>query len=383
MRHLRSILACAAAVAMSAAPALAGDIFQRPDGTFTPAIKGSSPTPADFDASTYQVNSADTEKVSYAMKVGDRMVSQSEPSTRIAEIHLEPRKYPAEWKQSMTAFEGGDYKGAYAGFSAIGAAEKVNPVVRQKALLNAARAAREGGTTAEAEKAYAALLKAFPDSFYSAAALKEQSQMWMDAGVEEKARNLADALVKLPGVSDSDKLQARFLQTTVDFRNAAAKKDQAGIQKALEAYKALANETAGKKDLTAVHQLARIGQGNALLELGNAAEAKGIFQEISDRAMERPVCAAAFNGLGDCFYREGNFVEARRCFLRTATIYTEGTPGDQVARALFHAGDCFSRLQDSPDWKDRARNELSECKRRFPKSSWAEKADRALRALPK
>ena len=383
MRHLRPIVACAIVLSACAAEALGGDIFQRPDGTFTPAIKGSSPTQADHDASTYQVANADTEKVTYAMKVGDKQVSQSEPSTRIADIVLEPRKYPPEWKQCMQAFEGGDYKNAYAGFSEIGAAEKLNPVVRQKALLYAARAAREGGKAEEAEKAYEALLKAFPNSFYSAAALKEQSQMYMDAGVEDKARKFAALLLKLPGVSDADKLQARFLQVTVDFRNAAAKKDQAGIQKALNDYKALATETAGKKDFTAVNQLARIGQGNCLLELGNAAEAKGIFQEISDRALEKPVCASAFNGLGDCFFREGNFVEARRCFLRTATIYTEGTPGDQVARALYHAGQCFVKLQDSPDWKDRARQELSDCKRRFPKSSWADLADRALRSLPK
>ena len=385
MRNLRSVVACAAAVAACALPALAGDILQRPDGSFTPAIKGSFPTQADFDASGYQVGNADIEKVSYAMKVGDRVMPQSEPSTRVAEIHLEPKDYPPEWKQSNAAFESGDYKNAYGGFSAIGAAEKVNPVVRQKALLFAARAAREGGKAEEAEKAYEALLKAFPDSFYSAAALKEQSQMYMDAGDEGKARAFADRLLKLPNVSESDKLQARFLQVTVDFRNAVAKKDQAGIQKALNDYKALAGETAGKKDFTAVNQLARIGQGNCLLELGGAgvAEAKGIFQEIADRAVEKPVCASAFNGLGDCFFREENFVEARRCFLRTATIYTEGTPGDQVARALYHAGMCFVKLQDSADWKDRARQELSECRRRFPKSSWADLADRAGRSLPK
>ena len=383
MRYLRSFVACAVVVTTCGSVALGGDILQRPDGTFTPAVKGSSPTQADFDASNYQVANADTEKVSYAMKVGEKPVAQTEPSTRVAEIWLEPRDFPPEWKQCMQAFESGDYKNAYGGFSAIGAAEKVNPVVRQKALLFAARAAREGGKADEAEKAYEALLKAFPNSFYSAAALKEQSQMYMDAGVEDKARKFAEALLKLAGVSDADKLQARFLQVTVDFRNAAAKKDQAGIQKALNDYKALATETAGKKDFTAVNQLARIGQGNCLLELGNAGEAKGIFQEISDKALEKPVCASAFNGLGDCFYREGNFVEARRCFLRTATIYTEGTPGDQVARALYHAGQCFVKLQDSPDWKDRARQELSECLRRFPKSSWAALADRAYRSLPK
>jgi len=388
MRHLLSSVLCAAAVAAACAPALGGDILQRKDGSFNPTIKsGDRPTQADFDASTYQVVGADVDKVTYTLTIGSggsaRVVSQSEASTNVMEIWIEPKKFPPAWKQALAEFESGDYRSARTNFAAVGGDSKAHPVVRQKALLFAARATREGGTSAEAEAAYAALLKEFPNSFYSAAAIKDQSQLWMDAGSPEKARAFADQLLRLPGVSASDKLEARFLQVTVDFRNAAAKKEQSGIQKALDAYKSLAQETAGKKDFAGVHQLAKVGQANCLLELGTVAEAKGIFQEISDRAQETAVCAASFNGLGDCFFREGNFVEARRCFLRTATIYAEGTPGDQVARALYHAGECFSKLQDSPDWKDRARRELSECKRRFPKSSWANLADRSLRALPK
>jgi len=382
MHANRSFVAAAAVLAAGSA-AIAGDILQKKDGSFSPAIKGTEAVQADYDASNTQVVDANVNEVKILITVGGKQMAQTQPSSGVIEIHMEPRDFPGHWKPAVEAYKAGDYRTAAATFKDIGTDDKVNAVVRQKALLFAARSVREGGTPAQAEAAYAELLKAFPQSFYTSKAYKDQSQMWMDAGDGAKARSYAEALLKLPGVSESDQLEARFLQNTVNLREAATKKDAAGIQKALEAYKALAQETAGKKDSAGVNQLARIGMGNCLLEQGNPAEAKGIFSEISERANEDAVTAAAFNGLGDCWFREGNFAESRRCFLRTATIYAEGTPGDQVARALYHSGVCFSKLQDSEDWKDRARRELNECIRRFPKSSWAELAKRALQSIGK
>jgi TolA-binding protein len=380
MHSLRSLVV--ASTLFAACPAaLAGDIVQKRDGSYNPAIKGTTPAQADFDASTIQVVDAAIGEVKISITVGGKQVLQVQKD--VAEIWLEPRDYPGNWKTAMEAFNSGDYKSAAATFKDIGAEAKTNAVVRQKALLFAARAVREGGTPAQAEASYGELLKAFPQTFYTAAACKDQSLMWMGAGNGDKALSFAETLLKLPGVSDSDRLEARFLKVTVKFREAVAKKDAAGVQKSLDEYRAIAQETAGKKDFVGVNQLARVGQGDCLLEQGNHGEAKGIFQEISERATEVAVCAAAFNGLGDCFFREGNFVEARRCFLRTASIYAEGTPGEQVARALFHAGQCFAKLQDSEDWKDRARREFSDCERRFPKSSWAEPAKRARQSLGK
>jgi tetratricopeptide (TPR) repeat protein len=375
-----------ALVAAFAPTALAGDIIQRKDGTFTPAVKGDTPSPEDFEASNWQIIAADSENVTYQMVVAGKPQTMKFRSVDVLEIWMEPKDYPGGWKEAMNALASGDYASAARGFQSFGAEARINQVVRQKAYLNAARSVAATGKAADAESAYAALLKAFPNTFYVTHVDNELSEMFMDAGEEAKARAAAEALLKRPGVSEADTLKAKFLLTTIDFRKAVKDKDQAGIQKVLDQFKSMAQATAGKKEQAGVSALARIGMGNCMLELGNAKEAKGLFEEISATAKEIPVCAAAFNGLGECWFRQNDkqgWEEARRCFLRTIVLYTDGTPPDQVAKALYFAGECFYRLQDSDDWKDRARRELGECFRRFPSSPWAQKARQLLPAVPK
>jgi outer membrane protein assembly factor BamD (BamD/ComL family) len=384
--RFRRILVVPAVLLACAAAARAGDILQRKDGSFLPPLKsgGETPQPADFDASPYQVVDADIDDIKCQMAMGkDKTVLQNQKATDFVEIHLEPKDIPPTWREAVDAMASGDYKGAIARFRAIAEEKRNNAVIRQKALLYAARAVAATGSTGEADAAYETLFKNFPKSFYTLAAWKDRSQMWMDAGDMAKAKAAAEQILKVPGASEGDRLEAQFLLTTVNFRIAASAnpRDTAGIQKALNEYKAIDQQTARNKEQATVNALSRVGQANCLLELGQAGEAKGLFQEISDRATDKAVCAAAFNGLGECWYRENNFAEARRCFLRTVTLYAEGTAADQIAKALYYAGDCFNRLQDLEDWRDGARRELAECVRRFPTSPWADKAKRVLQGL--
>lgn len=375
-----------ASIAAFACAAAGGDVVQKKDGTFNPAVKGETPTQSDYDASNWQVLDADTDVVKYQLNVGGKVVLQTLKSIDVMEIWLEPKDYPGLWKDAVNAMASGNYQGAAQAFQSIGAEAKVHPVVRQKALLFAARSFASWGKPTEADAAFDALFKAFPKSFYTMAVWKERSQMWMDANKEEKARAAADTLVKLPGVSDGDKLEADFLLVTIEYRKAAAAGDKAAIKTCLDKFKALAQQTAGRPGQAGVNALAQIGTANCLLELGSVGEAKAIFDAISTTAREAPVCAAAFNGLGDCWFRQNNkdgWVEARRCFLRTSLLYTEGTSSDQIAKALYYAAECFTRLQDTEKWGWAAKQEAQDCIRRFPTSPWAQKARVLLQGLPK
>lgn len=383
---------CTAAVVVlgCAASAHAGDLVQKKDGTFNPPTKGGgSPAAADFEGSNWQITDATIEEITYSIPIGNppKPAFQKLKASEVMDIYLEPKDYPQHWKEAVEAMTNGDYKRAADLFRAIGEEARVHKVVRQRAFLYAARALRDWGKVADADQAYDRLLAAFKDTFYARSLWKDRAGMWMDAGDEPRARSAAEKLMTLPGVSDSDKQETTFLVVTIDFRKAVTAKDQAGIQKALDAFKDIAGVTQGKKDLASVNALARIGQGNCLLELGKATEAKGIFEEISQaKGNEKAVDAAAFAGLGECWYRQGDakgWEEARRCFLRTSLLYAEGASADLVARALYYAGDCFHRLQDSEDWKDRARRELDDCRRRFPTSTWADKAKKLLQAVPR
>jgi tetratricopeptide (TPR) repeat protein len=392
MRSTRRAVVAAAAVLACTSAAVSGDYIQRKDGSFSPSFKGTTPqAAADFDASEWQVLDANLSEILYTIPVGGKAQTQKMPAAEVLEIWLEPKDYGPQWKDAAAALEAGDWKGAAARFRAIGDEKKgdekkLNPVVRQRALLNAARALAGPGdakSVADADAAYGHLLSTFPGTFYARSVWKGRWNMFMEAGMEEKAKAAIDELLKLAGVTDADKLEARYALSTIALKKAVGAKDQAGIQKCLDEYKTLAGETQGKKDLVSVNALARIGMGTCMLELGNAGEAKGIFEEMSQReGFENSVNAAAFNGLGECWYRQGNpqgFAEARRCFLRVQLLYADGAPPEAVAKAMYFAGDCFSRLMDSDSAKARALEQLNACISRFPSSAWATAA-RKLKA---
>jgi hypothetical protein len=381
----RSAVFVVAAVLAGSASAFAGDYIQRKDGSFSPAFKGTRPeTQADFDLSDWQVLDADLTSILYTIPVGGKAQTQKMAASEVMDIHLEPRDFPQLWREAAAALQTGDWNNAGAKFRTIGDDKtgKINPIVRQQALLRAARAAAGPGdkkAVAAADLAYEHLLKTFPNTFYTRAVWKDRWVMFIDASMEDKAKEAIDQLLKLAGVTDADKLEARFASTTINLRKATAAKDTAGVQKAHDEYKALAADTAGKKELSSVNALASMGMGTCLLELGNAGQAKGIFAEMCQREeFDSSVMAAAFNGLGECWYRENNpkgYTEALRCFLRTQLLYADGAPADTVAKAICYTGECFSRLGDST----RARQELSSCMQRFPNSPWADRASK-LRA---
>jgi len=377
-----AVVAAALLLAASASTALAGDIVQKKDGSFQPAAKSQPPSAQDYEGSSWSVLDADINQIKYQISLNGKMILQTLPAGDVAEIWLAAERYPAQWKDASEALAAGDYANAQGLFRAIGESKQVHPVVRQKALLNAARAvvAADGGT--KVNEAYDFLLtKAFPNTFYARSAWKDRANYWMDRGDESQALDALKKLLQLPGVSEGDKLEARLLQNTVSCRKAVAAKDKAAIQKCHDEYKAIASDTSGRKEMVDVNRMARLGMASTLLDLGNAKDAKGLFQEIAETASDNAVLAAAYNGLGECWYRQNNaegWAEARLCFLRTVTLYAEGSSPDHVAKALYYAGDCFYRLQDGDDWATGAKQELDDCVRRFKNSPWAQKA-RTLR----
>ena len=381
MRSFRApavgVAAAAFLFAACAASARGGDLIQKKDGTFVPPIKNDPPQASDYAASNQTILNINLKELTYSIPLGNKQVTQTMLADQVMEVWIESSRYPAGWKEAVEALASGDPKAAER-FRAIGDDTKVNPVVRQKALLNAARACAAVGAK-NAEEAYRYVLQQFKDSFYSKAVWRELANWFMDRGDEAKALDAINEMLRLPPVTNSDQIEADFLKATVAFRKAVAAKDQSGIQRALEAYKAIVAATNGIAGLAGVNSLARLGMANAMLELGNFKEAKGLFLEISEAAKDPSLAASSFNGLGECWYRQNNpegFAEARLCFLRTALMYADGAPPAEVAKALYYAGDCFYRLQDSEDWKDDARREIADCIRRFPQSAWAEKARR-------
>ncbi|MCK6480699.1 MAG: hypothetical protein L6R43_11300 [Planctomycetes bacterium] len=376
-RSAVSVAAAAAALLAACAGAFAGDFVQKKDGSFQPPLKSQTPGAQDYASSTWSITEADINEIKYTLVLNNKPIVQKMPAQEVTEIWLAPERFPKDWKDASDRLASGDYNGAFGLFKAIGDAKQVHQVVRQKALLAAARSMAAADAGPKVDEAYDYMLKAFPATFYARSAWKDRANYWMDKGDEAKALDALKKLLLLPGVSDGDKMEARLLQNTVSMRKAVVAKDAAALQKCHDEYKAIAAETSGRKELVDVNRMARLGMASALLELNNPKEAKSLFQEIADTAQDNGVLAAAFNGLGECWFRQGTpeaFAEARLCFLRTVTMYSEGASAEQVAKALCFAGECFWKLSSEEGSSANARKEFDDCIRRFPNSPWAKKA---------
>lgn len=364
-------------VALAASTALAdGDYIERQDGTFIPRLPDASatePNEAAFAASNYSVVDADSSKVSYRIEGINQ--SQSIASAEVADIWIQPANQPSAYRQAMGDFTGGALADAMDRFLAVGADSRAHKVIRQKSFLMAVRCATGAGAMGEAEKAAKAYEAAFANGFYMQAVLQSLANGWNDIGRADKALEVAERLSKMPGLTEAQKLNIELLRATVEFRKVRDSGDKTALKKVQDSFAKVASTTTGKKDLESLGVSASLGVAKCDLAMGDMKAAKGAFEKIVERAKTDPVLAESYNGLGECWFREGNreaWTEARRCFLKVTLLYTNGTSSDELARALYMTAECIFRLQDLPEWKRSAINELAECIRRFP--SWEVKA---------
>ena len=101
--------------------------------------------------------------------------------------------------------------------------------------------------------------------------------------------------------------------------------------------------------------------------------AKSMLEQVAGHAADDPEAAAdAQFYLGEYYYRQNNFTEAVKAFIKTAGI----NPGDKdsSARALYRAADT-AILAGSPG---DAKELISRLKTHYPGTEWAVEADRLL-----
>ncbi len=374
----------------AAAPAFAGDIIRKKDGTFFPQVAGSEPTAAEFAASTVTFVDADESKVTY--RLGTVPQLQSYKASDVEELYLDPSTFPQAWRDAEGDLLGGAYEAAMNRFLALGTDRGLNRIQQQKSFHNAVRAAAGTGNPANMRNAVAAMDKAFPQSFYRRHARETMLQAFIDAGDMEAALSMATELESIPGLGESDKVKITLLRARVAFRAAMASKDKAALRKAQEQFQSIASATNGKAGLLSVNLIARLGYAQATLALGDTGPAKTEFDAIIKAATapgvarDPSVLAAAYNGLGEIWFQQGDragWIEARRCFLRVTCLFADGPAAEDLAKALYHTGACFFRLQDTPNWWADGQKELSECQVRFPKTHWGQQAVLLRQQTPK
>lgn len=139
-----------------------------------------------------------------------------------------------------------------------------------------------------------------------------------------------------------------------------------------------------RNDYPTVASRANVEIGNSMVRDGDYSGARSFFQRIVDegKADDRTI-AAAFAGLGDCFYHQGleaddadtsrsYYEDAVLAHLRVATMYKEQV--ELVPRSIFYAASAFKRMGNPAESRDVARR-LCEL---YGNSPWVAKMEEEL-----
>jgi len=364
------------AMALFAAPVLAGDLIQFKTGKWfpTPPAAGANEEPSvedlanspitiveeNYDVTTYQYEGVPNKQKWDTAKI-----------RRI--VHGER---PAKFIEAAEAFGNADWGAAIALYDELAKNKRIKPWIRMYSLYNIGRIHQEGrGDFEKAIAAWDRLQKAFPKAKFLPKALVAKGLAWLNLGNEAKARQAFGQLERLKGLPEGEKKTAKYWLIKITQLKGEAAGDGALINQALAAYRKLLAEVEKDHDLLNVSILARLGIGDCLLALEKYGDALAFFKKIALSSDDTDVLAGAYNGLGRCYFAKEEWNEALLSFLRTVILYD--TNPEQTAMALHLAGKSY-QMRQGEDWKKRARSLYRKCIGRFPGSPWARKSEKLL-----
>ncbi|MEN8148459.1 MAG: tetratricopeptide repeat protein [Planctomycetota bacterium] len=368
MKMTKTSLLVAAALALFAAPVLAGDLIQLKTGKWMPTAPAAGeqeePSVEDLEASQYTVVEENYDVTFYKIEgVGQR---QKYDTAKIRRVVYGEK--PAAFLEASDAMGSGHFGDAVAGFDAL-AKQKRNPHwVRQYSLYNIGRIYQEGaGDFQNAIAAWERYERDFPKGKFLPKVLVSKGLAWLALGDEAKARSSFGKIERLKGLPEGAKMKGKYWMIKITQLKGEKSGNTALINQALSQYKALLEQVESKSELQEVAILARLGIGDCLLLLEKYGEALDFFKKIAASSDEPDVLAGAYNGLGRCHYAKEEWGEALLCFLRTVILYD--TNQEQTAMALYYAAKSYT-MRQGDDWKNRARSLFRECINRYPSTQW-------------
>lgn len=252
--------------------------------------------------------------------------------------------------------------------------------VKQHALFRKARCqfamANAAGVSATVDQ----LLADVPETFFYAPAMMLKAQILAISGSDSDAKAVFDQLtadVAGKGLPERWSREAEL---------GLALLDKGGDAKARERKLAgLAEKNADK--FPTVASRANVEIGNVMVEAGDYDKAQLFFERIVKAGQaDGTTMAAAYSGLGDCFYfravaledgdkdeRNHQYQRAALHHLRVITMYKDAV--QLVPRSHYFAARALRQMNTS-DTASQANQLASRLKRSYPKSAWWERLKR-------
>jgi tetratricopeptide (TPR) repeat protein len=361
MRGFAVALVAVLAALLLGAPAGAGDLVQKTDGSWLiQKPESDPPTASDLEKSQIQVVREDFDFTYYVFQT---VKTQQKIATReIKQVIYERRD--STFDQGMASMEARNYNAALEDFQR--AVTSDIPWVPQYALWKVVILQENLGDPDAALASIEDLTKKFPKTKYLIEAYVKAGLIYL---VHKNDVNAAEAefrkIGKIPGVDEGTLQLVEYYLIYIRELKATSKADTQAVQKDYETL-------AGKAQAKEVATRARLGIGRCLLNLGEFQKALEYFENIVKTETDPLVLAGAYVSIGDCYFKMEKWVDARRAYLRVAVLWDDQP--EYHAKALCLAGNCFLLARDT-DFRERARAELTRCVQMYPGTVWAKKAD--------
>lgn len=372
-------------LALLAAPA-AADVIVLRDGTRLEGVKVTAESAAKVEYKQPKVNAP-----------------QSRPSAEVRDI--EYASTSPDFREGLKAQAEGSLATAAAFFDAAAEDEKLPEHVKATARYLSAALWLEAGDLKDADSAFAALLKAWPDSRHLPAALSGRGQALLQNGDFAEARKAFETLkaeAKAKSLGERWDIDADYHALVATVAGDLKGSDGKPVD-AVAGFQAILARAEGKD--TELAARCRVQIGRVHLGAGRNDEALPLFEGILDQRLDLPdeVVAGAYNGRGRVLYARAStrleaatstgakgdkvkaeaqraeamelFAEARLDFLRVFTQYNAVL--SQQAEALFWASQCFINIGDA-EADARSKALLRLCATSYPGSTWGQKAKQSL-----
>ena len=367
--------------------ALAGDIIETTSGMQGNRKASTPPAAGDYAGSNFQVVEHRIDAVLYRIEgIADM---QQIAGDKVVQVHYDPDTTPPGLIQGERLLDAGSYADAADVLGRVASSARTPPWAKAKAAYLGALAAASDGGAAAAVSAFSSFVSSHPKSYLVPQATMDLARAHVASGAFDKARSTFKSLGSMPGLSDTDRIEAEYGSAWLDEQVAARKNDKAGLEKAMKGYDSLLTKLRGRKNAADLIGKCTMGKASCLVALDRGNEAVSLCEKAIAGSSDPLVRAGAYTLLGRTTYlgavKSGDadkLEEGLLHFLRVITLYS-GAPGadDFAAESHYRAGEAFRELANDQKDQDEKRRLLSyasrewrECAQMYGHTEWGRRA---------
>ena len=285
------------------------------------------------------------------------------------------------WKDGTRSMLNGEFGNALSLFKM--AAEELDSIkepAKAQLYYNLGECAYNVGDYSGAEKSFSTVIDKYPASRYFPKSLDRLIGIYVRMKIANKIPPLQQ---KLSGLGGEYAVKATFYEGESLLSEG----------KPVEALAKYKNAESGTQNVE-TRALARLGQAKCLVQNGDFSKGREMAEAALGQGATYMVSATAYLIIGSAQLEEGTklsgadqqnkLMEAVLSLQRVPMLYPKASEAE--AEALYRTAECFrilikNPIPNTPDARNRAKNQYNLVRARYPSSKWSDEAEKALNVI--